>query len=217
MIRVIIVDDHPMFRTGIRMYIESRCDDICVAGEAEAGEDLLRLPELAAADVILLDVELAGGMNGIETALILKRERPEIKILVISAITTHEIIDAMINAGINGYISKRRGGDAIIAEAIRSVYNGLEYFGADISEIIFNVYINAKKTEKVTSEFTAQECQIIELCGQRLSAREIADRLNITCRTVEHHKQNIFEKLGIHSTKELLNYAVKNGIIKIEK
>ena len=216
-ISIIIVDDHPMFRTGIRMYIESVCDDICVAGEAESGEELLRMPELAAADVILLDIELDGGMNGVEVARRLKRERPEMKILVISAMTTNEVVDATVSTGVNGFISKRRGGDEKIAEAIRAVYSGYEYFGADISEIIFNIYINAKKTAQVTSEFTAQERQIIELCGQGLSARKIARQLSITHRTVEHHKQNIFEKLDIHSTQELIRYAVKNGIIKIEK
>ena len=216
MIQVIIVDDHPMFRTGIRMYIESKCGDISVAGEAESGEALLNLPELATADVVLLDIELAGKMNGIETARILKQEYPAIKILVLSALTTRDVIDAMVATGINGYISKRRGGDEKIAEAIRAVHSGYEYFGADISEIIFNIYIAAKKTAKVTSEFTAQERQIIELCGQRLSARKIAQQLNITHRTVEHHKQNIFEKLDIHSTQELIRFAVKNGIIKIE-
>ena len=217
MIRIIIVDDHPMYRMGIRMYIESKCDDICVVGEAESGEELLRLPELATADLVLLDIELAGGMNGVEAARRLKRAYPEMKILVISAMTTNEVVDAMIESGINGFISKRRGGDEKMVEAIRTVYSGYEYFGADISEIIFNIYINAKKTAQVTSEFTAQERQIIELCGQGLSARKIAKKLFITHRTVEHHKQNIFEKLDIHSTQELIRYAVNNGIIKIEQ
>ena len=216
MIRIILVDDHPMFRTGIRMYIESKCDDICVVGEAESGESLFRLPELASADLILLDIELVG-MNGIEAARRLKREYPEMKILTISALTTTEVIGAMLDTGINGFISKRRGGYENVVEAIRSVTNGFGYFGADISEIIYNIYITTKKTTLVTSEFTAQECQIIELCGQGLSARKIARHLNITHRTVEHHKQNIFEKLGIHSTSDLIQFAVKNGIIKVEK
>ena len=216
MIHVILVDDHPMFRTGIRMYIESKCDDICVIGEAESGERLFCLPELATADLVLLDIELTG-MNGIEAARRLKREYPEIKILTISAQTTNEVVGAMLDTGINGFISKRRGGYENVVEAIHAVANGYEYFGADISEIIYNIYITTKKTAKITSEFTSQERQIIELCGQGLSARKIARRLNITHRTVEHHKQNIFEKLGIHSTNELIRFAVKNGIIKIEK
>jgi DNA-binding NarL/FixJ family response regulator len=199
------------------MYIESTCDDICVADEAESGEELLRSTELATADLVLLDIELAGAMNGVEAARRLKRDYPELKILVISALTTNEVVEAMTGVGVNGFISKRRGGYEKMAEAIRAVHSGYEYFGADIAEIIYNIYLAKKKTARVTSEFTPQERQIIELSGQGLSARMIADKLFITCRTVEHHKQNIFEKLDIHSTKELIRFAVNNGIIKIEK
>jgi DNA-binding NarL/FixJ family response regulator len=216
MINVILVDDHPMFRTGLRAYIESNCDDISVLGEAESGEELLSLPKLAIADITLLDIELVG-MNGIEAARRLKHKHPAIKILAVSALTTQEVVDAMLSTGINGFISKRRGSYENVVEAIRSVYSGYDYFGADISEIIFNIYLNAKKTAKVTSEFTPRERQIIELCGLGLSARKIAERLFIDSRTVEHHKQNIFDKLDIHSTYELIQYAIKNGIIKIEK
>jgi DNA-binding NarL/FixJ family response regulator len=215
MIHVILVDDHPMFRTGIRMYIESKCDDICVVGEAGSGEELFNLPEVATAQLTLLDIEMPG-MNGIEAARKLKRFYPEMKILAVSALTTNAVVDAMIDVGINGFISKSRGSFESVIEAIRTVDSGYEYFGADISEIIFNIYIATKKTTAITSEFTTQERQIIELCGQGLSARKIAERLFITHRTVEHHKQNIFEKLDIHSTQELIRYAIKNGIIKIE-
>jgi DNA-binding NarL/FixJ family response regulator len=216
MINVILVDDHPMFLTGIRMYIESACDDVKIVGEAGSGEELFRLPELASADLTLLDIEMPG-MSGIEAASRLRCEYPEMKILAFSAITTNEVVDAMLISGINGFISKSKSDPENLVEAIRSVASGHEYFGADIAEIIFNIYINKKKTAKVTDECTAQERQIIELCGQGLSARKIARQLNITHRTVEHHKQNIFEKLGIHSTHELIQYAIKNGIIKIKK
>jgi DNA-binding NarL/FixJ family response regulator len=205
-----------MFRTGIRMYIESNCDDISVVGEAESGENLLLLPQLAEADVTLLDIEL-DGMSGIEAARKLKKKHPEMKILTISAKTTHDVVDAMLNAGINGFISKRRGSNENVVEAIRAVHSGYDYYGKDISEIMFNIYITTKKTTQATSEFTAQERKIIELSGQGLSARKIADRLCIEHRTVEHHKQNIFDKLDIHSTYEMVQYAVKNGIIKVEQ
>jgi DNA-binding NarL/FixJ family response regulator len=197
------------------MYIESKCDDICVVGEAGSGEELFNLPEVTTADLTLLDIEMPG-INGIEAARRLKCEYPEMKILAVSALTTNEVVDAMINAGINGFISKHRGGYETLAQAIRTVNSGYEYFAADIYNIIFNIYITTMKTTKVTSEFTVQERQIIELCGQGFSARKIAERLFITHRTVEHHKQNIFEKLSIHSTHELIQYALKNGIIKIE-
>ena len=216
MTKVILVDDHGMFRMGTRMYIESNCDDICVVGEAESGEELLQLAELAVADLIVLDIELPG-MNGIEAVRRLKSVRPEIKIVTVSAQTTQETVNAMLDAGVNGFISKRRGSFVAVVEAIREVMSGFEYFGKDISEIIYDIYLSAKKTAKITSEFTRQEREIIELCGKKLKAREIADKLCISHRTVENHKQKIFEKLGINSTKELIQFGATHGIMVSDK
>jgi two-component system response regulator NreC len=216
MVNIIIVDDHPMFRMGVRMYIESKCDDICIVGEAESGEQLFCLPELATADVVILDIEMPD-INGIEAARRLKNRYPDVKILTVSALTSGEVVETMISVGVNGFISKHKGDYEILAEAIRTVAEGYEYFGADISKILFNIYVSTKKTTNVTSEFTAQERQIIELCANGLSVRKIAERLFISQRTVENHKQHIFEKLGIHSTSEMIHYAIKNRIIKVEK
>ena len=217
MVNIIIVDDHPMFRMGVRMYIESKCDDICVVGEAESGEKLLLLPQLATASVVVLDIEMPPGMNGIEVARRLKSTYLHLKILAVSALTSQEVVEAMIDAGVNGFISKSKGDYQTLADAIRTIADGYEYYGVDISKILFNTYIATKKTVKVTSEFTAQERQIIELCGEGLSVRKIAEQLFISRRTVENHKQRIFEKLGIHSTGEMIRYAMVNKIIKIER
>ncbi|MCL1973513.1 MAG: response regulator transcription factor [Bacteroidetes bacterium] len=215
MIEIIIVDDHQMFRMGVRMYIELKCNDICVVGEAESGQKLLLLPQLATASVVVLDIEMPG-MNGIEAARRLKSTHPDLKILAVSALTSQEVVEAMINVGVNGFISKSQGDYETLADAVRTVADGYEYFGADISKILFNTYVAAKKTVKVTSEFTAQERQIIELCGEGLSVRKIAAQLFISRRTVENHKQRIFEKLGIHSTGEMIRYAMVNKIIRVE-
>jgi len=92
---------------------------------------------------------------------------------------------------------------------------GFDYFGTDISAIICRIYVAKKKTTKITSEFTEQEKRIIELCHEGLSAKLIADRLGITTRTADWHKSNIFSKLGINSTLEMVQFAVKNGIIEM--
>lgn len=153
-------------------------------------------------------------MSGVEIARRLKKERPEIKILIISVENTASAVRNMLEIGIEGFISKRAGGVEVLVDAIRSIMSGLEYYGKDISNIIFRIYFSKKKTAEVSSDFTEQEKRIIELCHEGLSGKLIADRLGITTRTVDKHKENIFHKLSINSTLEMVNYALKNGIIR---
>jgi DNA-binding NarL/FixJ family response regulator len=211
-ITVIIVDDHELFRLGVRSAFETRHSDISVVGEAPSGAVFFDLLETVAADIVLLDI-LMPGMSGIEIAPRLKKERPEMKILAISAENSSEAVQEMLHIGIEGFVSKFDSGADNIAEAVRSVAEGYEYFGKDISDIIRRIYVAKKKTVEITSEFTEQEKRIIELCHEGLPAKLIADRLDITARTVEWHKSNIFRKLGINSTLEMVKYAVKTGII----
>ena len=214
-IKVIIVEDHELFRLGIKTAIENRHPDLCIIGEAESGAEFFELPQLAIADIILLDITLPD-MTGIDIARRLKAERPELKILACSAENACSIIQAMLDIGIEGFISKRQGGVDTIAEAIRSIMQGVEYYGQDICDIIYRIYVSKKKTAEVSAEFTVQEKRVIELCREGLPGKLIADRLGISLRTVDNHKNHIFRKLGISNTMEMVQYAIKNGIIQIE-
>ena len=215
MINAVLVDDHALFRLGIKSAITSDYDDICIVGEADCGSALFRLLEIVTPDIILLDIILPD-TTGIEIARRLRKEKPGIKILAISSENTTDVVQAMINIGIEGFISKRQGSPGNIAEAIRSIMDGYEYFGSDISSIIYKIYVSKKKTADVTPEFTEREKEIIILCRNGLLSKEIAARLNISPRTVDNHKANIFKKLGINNTLEMVQYATKNGIIRME-
>ena len=212
MINTILVDDHSLFRLGIRAALDSAHDDIYIMGEADCAATLFAMLETASPDVLLLDI-LLPDMTGVEIARRLKAERPEIKILAISSENSAATVRAMLEIGIDGFISKREGGANEIAHAIRSVALGLEYFGSDISDIIYKIYVSKKCTSEVTPEFSEQERRIIELCREGLPSKLIADRLCISPRTVDNHKNTIFRKLGINSTLEMVNYAIKTGII----
>jgi len=215
MIKVVIVDDQEFFALGVRTAIEFRHPDLCVTGVAASGAELFALLETVSVDILLLDI-LLPDINGVEIARRLKSERPELKILAISAENSIAVVMEMLNIGIEGFISKRNGGVDEYAEAIRSIMNGINYYGRDISGIIYNLYVSIKKTSEVTTEFTTQEKRIIELCRSNKSGKEIADQLCISLRTVNNHKNNIFRKLGINSTKEMVSIAIKNGIIRVE-
>jgi len=214
-IRVILVDDHSLFRMGLKAAFQNDYPDICVVGEAEYGDDLFDLPELSTADIVLLDINLPDTC-GAKIAYRLRREYPSVKILAVSAENTEETVKSMLEAGIDGFISKRKGSPEELAEAIRSVVNDIEYYGRDISSIVFGVYVSKKKATKISDEFSEREHEIILLCKEGLLCKEIAIRLGISTSTVKTHKERIFQKLGINNTMEMVLYALKNGIINID-
>ena len=204
--KVIIVDDHDLFRLGVRTAIEVRHPDIAVVGEAKSGAELFNLLRTTAVDILLLDIVLPD-MNGIDIARRVKSEHPKIKILIISAESTAENVEEILDIGVDGFISKLNSNPDVLADALRSVVQGFDYYGKDISTIISRIYIAKKKTTKVGPEFTEQEKQIINCCHEGLSGKQIADRLHIAYKTMEWHKTNIFRKLGINSTIELMKYG----------
>ena len=215
MVRIIIVDDHRLFRMGMKTIFESRHPDIQVAGEADCGKELFAVLNSTPADLILLDINLPD-MSGAAIARRLHQDYPTVKILAVSAENTAETIESMLEAGIDGFIGKQTGDADELAAAIRTIMDGLEYFGRDISSIIFDVYVSKKKTTNVTAEFTEREREIIMACRDGLLCKEIANRLGISMHTVNAHKKNIFAKLGINNTMEMVQYALKKGIIKVE-
>jgi DNA-binding NarL/FixJ family response regulator len=211
-----VVDDHGLFRTLLRTAFQYVCDDIQVVGEAENGKALFEVLSVTAADLVLLDINLPD-MPGTEITRRLRRDYPDMKILAISAENTSETVQSMLEAGIDGFISKQNGMTDELAEAIRTVMCGFEYFGRDIASIIYRIYVSKKKTTEVSDEFTAREREIIVLCREGLQSKEIAARLDISFHTVNNHKKSIFHKLGINNTMEMVRYAMMKGIIQIER
>ena len=211
-IRVIMVDDHELFRLSLRTAIEYCYTDIVIAGEAGSGAAFFKLLKTVEADIVLLDIAMPG-MSGIEIARRLKTDYPDMKILTVSAESAFSTVEAMMAVGVDGFVSKSNCKPEILVEAIHSIMQGLDYFGKDISDIISRIYIAKKRTTQVGEEFSEQERKIIELCLEGLPAKLIADRLNISTRTVDWHKSNIFSKLGINSTLELVQFVIKNNIV----
>ena len=214
-INIIIVDDHAFFRLGVRTALETRYPDIVIAGEAASGAEFFALLKTVEAEIVLLDIMLPD-TNGIDIARRLKSERPEMKILFITSEASLFNVKEAIDIGVEGFISKFDSSPDMLGQAIQSVAQGIEYFGKDISFVISQIYLSKKKTPEITTEFSEQERRIIECCHKGLSGKQIADKLFISYKTMEWHKANIFRKLDIHSTIELVTYAVKHGIIKSE-
>jgi len=215
MTRIIIVDDLDLFRTLLKSTFETDYPDICIVGEAACGKELFDVLKTTAADLLLLDINLPD-IWGVDVARRVRKEYPDMKILALSAENTADTVKAMLDAGIDGFISKQTGKSKELAQAIRSVASGNEYFGRDIAAIIFDVYVAKKKTSVVSSDFTEREREIIHLCRDGLIVKEIAEKLNISENTVNNHKKNIFHKIGINNTMEMVQFALKSGIIRVE-
>jgi len=215
MIRIFIVEDHDLTRMTMR-YSFDDIDGICVAGDAESGERFFEMLPATEVDVVLLDIRLdKGKLQGAEVARRLRRDYPHIKILAVSMENDYNTVQEMLNAGIDGFVSKQKGSPEKISEAVRSVMEGLEYFTQDISSILSNVFISKTKNSELNCDLTEQELRVLKLCGDGLQGKEIADRLNISVNTVNKHKQNIYKKVGLNSTAEVALYALRKGIIQM--
>jgi len=209
-IRVFLVEDHPLIRTGLKLSLGAVPGHFAVVGEADSpGSFFAQYPQVGI-DVLLLDISLSAG-SGIDIARRLRAEHAPLRILVLSAETDEDNIVTLTDIGVDGFVSKMIQPEELCL-AIESVAEGTEYFGKDISRIIRDVNIS-KKADKIM--FTERENEIIALCSEGLAAKEIAYRLNISIDTVNAHKYNIFKKLGINNSVELVRYAIKNGIIRL--
>ncbi|MDY4849636.1 MAG: response regulator transcription factor [Paludibacteraceae bacterium] len=206
---IIIVDDHPLFRIGTKMAIQRGSHT--VVGEASNATALRQLLNDTTPDLILLDIILGNGPSGVDIARQLKADKPEIKILVLSIDTSLNTIKELLEIGIDGFVSKNAPDDEVL-QAIDAVSNGQPYFGTDIDRIVQAVMTTQQLKNDLFSE---REQEIIRAICQGGSNKDIAQKTNISLRTVETHKTNIFRKIGITNSVDLVLYAIKNGIVTI--
>ena len=211
MINVILVDDHPLMRLGVKASLMSYKDEINVAGEASSADELFSILPDKDVDVVLLDIQMPG-MSCEDAVRKLKKDFPKLKILILSSINEDEIIYRLIKVGIDGFVPKTTNIEKI-KTAIRNVYSGLSYYGVDITMIMGHG--NQDAPSSLIAELTEREKEVIVLCCDGLLSKEIASRLNISHRTVEMHKSNIFKKLGINNTIELLKWSLEHGVVKL--
>ncbi len=209
-IKVVIVEDHPLVRLGLQSALSGPDGRFEVVGVADTAAAFWKLLPGIKADVVLLDIILPDE-TGVEIARRLRNENSPLRILVLSAETCRSTIFELMKIGIDGFVSKTVPTQELLT-AIEYVADGIEYFGRDIAKIIRDL---RNAGNKVESGFTARENEIVELCVQGLSVKEISRKLNISPNTVNTHKDNIFKKLGINSSMELVRWALDHGMIQL--
>ena len=211
-ISVLIVDDHQMFRQGIRSRLEEE-PDIKVVGETGTAEEAIVLVDKTSPMIVLLDIRLPR-MSGIEAARLLRKSHPEVKILILTGYDFDQYIRAAARAGIHGYLLKEAPQQALV-DAIREIASGGTVLSPNIaSKVIQNLAaVSAGSSRRQTWELTVREIEILEMLYQGLRNADIAGRLAISPRTVEAHVGNIIAKLGAQSRTEAVRIGVEKKII----
>ena len=210
-INLIVVDDHSLVRKSLISVLE-RYDNINILADFGSGIDLLAKIEHYTPDVILLDVSMPD-INGIETLRRLMLVRPELKVIGLTMHDDKEIINNMMKAGAKGYILKDSPFQELI-KAIQQVNSGKIFYSSKVAGIILEDYTNTVQNKNEDDELLSfREKEIIGLVAQGLTNKQIGDKLFLSVRTVENHRQNIKRKLKIESTAELIKYAYSKGLV----
>lgn len=207
-VRLMLVDDHPLMLFGIAAMLEGK--GVEIVGTAGNGIDALKKAEELKPDVMMLDIMMPG-MDGIELARRMRAEMPDVALLVLSSDSSMASLETLLNIGIDGFLSKTSDASVMI-DAIKSVAAGYEFYGTDIARLIERISLAKKASNNM---FTPREIDVIRLSCMGLQYKEIAGRLGIKYLTVVTIKNNIFRKLGINNTVELVIYAIKNGLISL--
>jgi len=212
-INIVLVDDHQMFRDGVKSVLSDE-ENIEIVGEVGSGKDLYELLKNETPDLIITDISMPD-ISGIEVAKHISENYPDIKILMLSMHSNEEFITKALSVGANGYLPKDTSMSELL-EAINSIYKGENYFNKSISDTILKSLMNKPKDKEENKSLTKREKEIINLVVEGLSNKEIAEKLCISIRTVDSHKNNIMQKLGLKSSVELVKYAIKNNLAKLD-
>jgi DNA-binding NarL/FixJ family response regulator len=217
-IRVIVADDHALFRRGLEMVLESE-PDIEVVAEANDGNEVIALAEQHMPDLVLMDVRMPG-RNGIEATQAIKDAVPHTKILMLTISDEEEDLYDAIKAGANGYLLKEISIEEV-AGAIRSVHMGQSLISPSMASKLLNEFAamarkDEEKQQMPAPRLTDREMEVLTLVAQGLNNRDIAKQLYISENTVKNHVRNILEKLHLHSRMEAVVYAVREKLLEIK-
>lgn len=211
-VNIVIADDHKMFREGLKELLakEDKLNIITDAGSAKEIKEALNTDQV---DLILMDIDM-GSENGIDITRELKSEYPNLKVLAVSMHEDKNYIVKMMEAGANGYILKNAGKEEMM-NAIQTVANGNTYLSNQVStKLMEHIISPGKKVGNAGSiPLTDREMEVLQLIAEEMSNVEIAEKLFISVRTVDTHRRNLLDKLGVKNTVGLIKYAIKHDLL----
>jgi two-component system response regulator NreC len=217
MIKICIVDDHAMVRSGLKMLLNDK-EDLSVIGEASEGNEAILLAQQLQPDVVLMDLSMPHGKDGLSATKELKQLLPNTSVLILTMHDDDEYLFQGIHAGASGYILKSAPHEELLT-AIRLVAAGNAYLYPTATKRLMREYMDRAHTGESGSSLeplSEREKEVVSFVAKGYSNKEIADQLIISVKTVESHKANVMEKLGLKTRPDLVKYAMKKGLLNFE-
>ncbi|HVU99784.1 MAG TPA: response regulator transcription factor [Verrucomicrobiae bacterium] len=214
-IRVLLVDDHTVVRQGLRALLAAE-EDIEIAGEADNGRQAVQLAKKLLPDLVVMDIAMPV-LNGLEATRQITRAAPACKVLVLSSYSDDEYVQQLTEAGAAGYLIKQTAANDLL-KAIREAHRGNAYFSPSIAKRLRDqcreAFVGGEPTRRRSDYLTTREAEVLQLIAEGRANKQIAAELCISIKTVEKHRQQVMNKLGIHDVAGLTRHAIAKGIIE---
>jgi len=213
-LRIVLADDHTLFRQGVRRVLEEQAGWQVVA-EASDGAEAVRLTLEREPHIVILDIAMPR-LNGVEATRQIARRLPDVRVLIVSMYSDDLYITQSLQAGAHGFILKDSA-DADLVRAVRDLAAGKSYFSPAVSKVVLDDYVRYLADRGVTDRFDAlseREREVFQLIAEGHSNKDIAQLLHLSPGTVETHRARIMEKLDVHSAAQIVLYAVRKGVIR---
>jgi DNA-binding NarL/FixJ family response regulator len=209
--RILIADDHAIVRSGLRRVLDSK-PDLEVVAEAADGAEAVEKALDGDVHLAILDVSMPR-MTGIQAAAELQKRKPELKILMLSMHDSEQFLFEALKAGASGYVLKS-GADTDIVDACRAAMRGESYLYPSAVTTLVRDYVDRDGSDQQFDVLTPREVEVLKLIAEANTSKEIAEKLFISLKTVDRHRQNILDKLGMRDRVELTRYAIRRGLIQ---
>jgi two-component system nitrate/nitrite response regulator NarL len=213
-IKILLVDDHPVVRRGISLCL-ARQEHLIIVGEASDGVEAIRKAKELLPDLVLMDIDMPQ-MNGLAVTEVLRREMPQVKVLILSMHSNTDFVVRIIEAGARGYVLKEASAEELI-KAVETVNAGEAYFSPDVARVALNQFVHGSAPGTDSARLTNREREVLIQIAEGLSNKEIASHLGVGVRTVETHRERIMRKLNIHSVAGLTKYAIAKRLITLRE
>ena len=213
-IRILLADDHTILRDGIRALLEDQ-QDIEVIGEAEDGQSAVKLAAQLDPDIVIMDIAMPL-LNGLEATRHIRRDSPQVKVLILTMHENEEYIRQVLAAGAFGYVLKDAAARDLLG-AIRAVYNGEAVLSPAVTRLVIEDYLRWGDIQPMdaSNELTSREREVLQLIAEGYTNKEIAEILCLSIKTIQSHRTNLMSKLDLHDRGDLIKYAIQKKIIEI--